>query len=203
MSFRFTAGWVWVVLLGACRSGPYQEESSSVSIEELIRSAKRRGARVRVVGPSLEAPWSAGAAAYWEWAAGLADGDGYRELSVRRSSDEALHLSIDQTHAEVPLDLVHLFVPASWERRFEGTDDLPEPLRGVGLQDDELPTTVREFVLRPGDELHVRAETFRVQMGPDASAGTEPRTVLYLSDAPFLGGKPKRLPTPRRADFTM
>lgn len=138
---------------------------------------------------------------------GVKGPSGWVQFTTWRSPGGVLQLSLPDTPPiAVPTRDLRLYLPAMDTRTFGPAEagGAPAPVREALVRDGG-PVTVEVYALRAATRYHVRVaiETYHLPPeGPEGRPETASHTVLWVSDRPFVQGRPTRPLTPAGLQHT-
>ncbi|MEB3196469.1 MAG: hypothetical protein VKP62_04625 [Candidatus Sericytochromatia bacterium] len=126
---------------------------------------------------------------------------GWESATTLQTAHRTLQVRAPQGRLTLSVDRLRLFLAPAWQKSYEQAeaDQAPPPIQEA-LREDGAPITEHVFVLRARTPYHARVATETLSLPPDRWRELDrrpTRQVLWLSDLPFLEGRPQRPPTPR------
>lgn len=174
--------------------------------EQLLRSrAPGEAFEVRIEGKGVESFLKPVRCGYFEWIYGQVEGGKLVSHSVGYQSREPLTLAVGDQRVQLDPSLLRAYLAPSYEREYgAGEMTAPEVVKNY-LAEGHPKAYVAEYCLELGRTYHALVHEDRVTLPPE-TRGQAPRVsgrrVLWLSDRPFVGGKPQCEPTPAYRTWT-
>jgi hypothetical protein len=149
--------------------------------------------RARVEGGPLEAVWSRTPCAYFEAAVLMFEDGRYTGHTNTHRSDSDIFLVTGEARVKVDRGL-RLYIEPTWLERDPCDPELRACLEEAKNRMEASDAALAEFALLPGREYWARIareEHWLPPDGPDRPPNRAYSTALYLSDKPFVNGRPQ------------
>lgn len=137
---------------------------------------------------------------------GVKGPQGWELFTSYRSPSPRIRLVLPDGPIEVPAGSLRLHLPPLQARLYQVKDraKAPAPIRDL-LDEERRPITAEMFALRARTSYHVRVsrETYHLPpAGPDGNPERRSNPVIWVSDLPFVEGRPQRPLTPAGRQHT-
>lgn len=149
--------------------------------------------KARVEGELAEAAWSKTPCAYFEAAVLMYEDGRATGHTTTFRSDTAIELVTGDARIKVDRGM-RLYIEPTWLERDPKDPELRTCLEEAKNRMEAADAALAEFALLPGREYWakiVREEHWLPPDGPDRPPNRAHSTTLYLSDKPFVNGRPQ------------
>lgn len=137
---------------------------------------------------------------YFEWTYGLADGDRFQKRWSGYQSEESFTVVTSKGRLDLSARQVRLYVAADFTHTYDASDRAQAPdVVKQAMKEEKRPVTVQEHRLVAGRTYFAKVHVDSYMLPPEPGEH-RPRqgrnAVLWISDVPFVDGKPARAITP-------
>lgn len=162
---------------------------------------------VRVISPEVESFRSKKPCAYFEWLYGFKVDGKWSEYSIGYQSEEGLTLQTDTGRIQLGRSDFRLFLSPTTSESYTNEKEILEKadfLTEFTTQGDTKigeanPVYVEEYILESGKTYFAILHIDSFMLPPDEDGGRPTRKekkLLWISDTPFVEGKPQKEMTP-------